>query len=333
MTLEHLDSVTENTVVPTEKTEAPADIPAPEATKTQKQERSISHTDIAPPRRAGGPMPSTANVHDAPDEDANLTLETAFTEKPKEPEKERLGNLAKSFNSKTPTPAQATEIELHDVDEDIDFVIQDTRPSFVSTITRFFTSAVVFSALVGTLYYYFSIEEPALDPVVQRDAPLPERQQRRPTTKNTTQCESKVDSDPRGAVVYFNGEARGKTPTVLFGPCGTGARIQLRLPGYEDVNSVISINEQSEDFYRTLVKIPQGILELTLSQNATIYVNGIALKQEAKAGVPIRLSLRADTPHVLRFENRALKLNLEKQYTLRTNEYLKDRPALVRPAP
>lgn len=222
---------------------------------------------------------------------------------------------------------------------DMDFDPTPAGPSVFARIGRALFSVIVLTGLAGTLYYYFLIEEPAPGVRVpsspersQTPSPAPETKSAEPRNLDSLKlgqgCPIEIDSDPRGAAILLDGSNVGRTPTLLSVPCGRPAKIGLRLSEYEDVNEQVQPSSGKNAFYKTLKKIPLGRLELSLSQNAVVFVDDVRQPAEALRGVPYVLQLRAGKTYKLRFENNLLGLVTTKEYTVREAEVLRDRVRL-----
>jgi serine/threonine protein kinase len=127
--------------------------------------------------------------------------------------------------------------------------------------------------------------------------------------RNSDQCVLDVDSDPRGAeIVVGNRGVRGNTPTTILVPCGTSTNITLQLKDHQVISENIFTKDRTLKIYKTLKKIPMGIIRLFLSQNANIYVNG-QLQKYVSANEPFEISLRAKRGYHFQFKNDVLGIN------------------------
>ena len=106
----------------------------------------------------------------------------------------------------------------------------------------------------------------------------------------------------------------------------------MELEGYEPIRKTISISksDESKPIYETLKKLPLGNLELTLSQNATVYIDDKRVR-EAVADVPFTLSLRAGV-YTLRFENKAYNINNMKKFSIQKDVIKRERIFLEIPS-
>ncbi|MCB9253149.1 MAG: protein kinase [Bdellovibrionaceae bacterium] len=249
------------------------------------------------------------------------------------PKKPRLGSFSK--------PLRAAKAEKDPYLSEIPpGFASDPGPSIVSRIARMLTSALVLSALAGTLYYYFSIEDPNLETPrpQQRDtsavpkptkdskvevAPPPSTQTR--LAPGEKPCIAKVESDPSGANLFINGEAAGRTPNSIYVSCNKNTSIRLEKSGYEIIEGNLTLRRPKQNFYRTLKKIPQGLLEITVTQNARVYVDGNLQDVELTPGVPVKIKVTSGKKHTVMLVNEALGLRVTKEYTVKEDEIVRDR--------
>ncbi|MEZ4750837.1 MAG: PEGA domain-containing protein [Bdellovibrionota bacterium] len=282
-----------------------------------------------PPSDAADNMftnPGTAN------ERIELKLEndpTSSTEA--NPQKRKLGNFSRS--------PRAAEVEKDPYLSEIPpGFAGDPGPSIVARLARMFTSALVLSALAGTLYYYFSIEDPNMEtPATQQRGtsavPRPSEEPKVETPSSTQTrlapgekpCIAKVESDPSGADLFINGEASGRTPNSVYVSCNKNTNIRLVKQGYETIEGNLTLRRPKQNFYRTLKKIPQGLLEITVTQNARVYVDGNLQNVELTPGVPVKIQVTSGKKHTVVLVNEALGLRVTKEYTVNEDEIVRDR--------
>jgi hypothetical protein len=117
-----------------------------------------------------------------------------------------------------------------------------------------------------------------------------------------------VITDPPGAKIVINREDRGKSNAVVSGECKKNYNVTLALEGYEDVEENIVFRERKGRLARSLKKVPMGSVELTVDQNAQLFIDGLA-SGEVTAGTPLQKSLRSGRTHKLRFINKVFKLD------------------------
>ncbi|MCB0405519.1 MAG: serine/threonine protein kinase [Bdellovibrionales bacterium] len=281
-----------------------------------------------PPADAADNMftnPGTAN------EKIELKLEndpTASTEP--SPRKSRLG-----FSNPLRAPKPEKDPYLSEIPPAF---IGDAGPSIASRLARMLTSALVLSALAGTLYYYFSIEDPNIEnpPPQQRDtsavpkpseAPKAETQSSAQTrlAPGEKPCIAKVESDPSGAKLFIDGKPTGITPNSVYVSCNKKTTIRLEKSGYEIIEGDLTLRRPKQSFYRTLKKIPQGLLEITVTHNARIYLDGNLQEVELRPGVPTKIKVTSGKKHTVMLVNEALGLRVTKEYTVNEDEVVRDR--------
>lgn len=136
------------------------------------------------------------------------------------------------------------------------------------------------------------------------------------------QCVVEVSSDPSGSVVMLNGVAKDKTPTSISIDCKKSFDLALLKDGYEAISENIFANNRVTKVYKTLKKIPQGKLELQLSQNAKIYINGQFIK-EIRANEPTEITLKAGKVQKVRFVNEIFNIDSEKEFVVQPDTLVK----------
>lgn len=136
-------------------------------------------------------------------------------------------------------------------------------------------------------------------------------------------CLLEVTTDPGGARVYVNDRDIGTSAATISGPCNTSARVRIEMNGFQTVNENIVFRGPLEKIYKTLKRVSQGELELTLSQNAQVYVDG-KLFGEASANQMIKIPLRANSPHKIRFVNKIFGIDTIREYTVEVDSVLQE---------
>jgi len=136
-------------------------------------------------------------------------------------------------------------------------------------------------------------------------------------------CTLFIESEPSAAVVFIGEVERGVTPTTLPLDCKKAFNITLKRDGFETQSENIFIKEPSGKMYRTLKKIPQGQLELTLTQSATIEIKEINFSIYAKANQPVSIDLRANRPFRVRFKNEILGIDTTQEFTVSEGSILR----------
>jgi serine/threonine protein kinase len=136
------------------------------------------------------------------------------------------------------------------------------------------------------------------------------------------QCVVEVGSDPSGSVIMINGVAKDKTPTSISIDCKKSFDIALLKDGYEAISENIFASNRVTKIYKTLKKIPQGKLELQLSQNAKIFINGLFIK-EIRANEPTEITLKAGKVQKVRFVNEIFNIDTEKEFVVQPDTLVK----------
>lgn len=122
------------------------------------------------------------------------------------------------------------------------------------------------------------------------------------------ECVVRIDSDPVGGNVYINGSLKGKTPTSVSVSCGKDINLEIRNPAFETVSENIFIRNRENKIFKSLKKIPMGELELVLSRNAEVSLDGEVVG-EAMANQGFIVTMKAGVKHRLRFRNEIFGLD------------------------
>lgn len=67
--------------------------------------------------------------------------------------------------------------------------------------------------------------------------------------KKTVFVEVRVDTEPRGATVYLDKDLRGQTPLSLSLPARSDYQLQVKRPGYQEVNETLTLQDSKELSY------------------------------------------------------------------------------------
>ena len=143
-------------------------------------------------------------------------------------------------------------------------------------------------------------------------------------------CSLQIDTDPRGAIVYVNGEKRNTTSTIVSDSCNSSIDLVLKRDGYEVISERIHLVKKQAKLYKTLKRIPMGELRLTLTRNADVYVDGKAI-YEAEANKTFRLPLRAGQKYTLRFVNEILGIDVTRELAVEVDTVQRETIRLENP--
>ncbi|MBI4403969.1 MAG: protein kinase [Deltaproteobacteria bacterium] len=240
-------------------------------------------------------------------------------------------------------PKRGSKIEIEETTDQGRTPLFDEPSSGFGIKTVF--SVVLFLAVAGgTLYLYRFYMEGGLPALIssftqpesqpkppRRGANIDEPKKDLPTTaaapaKET--CAAEITTEPAGAQVFLNGTSKGTSPVILAMNCGEGTNITVEKFGYEAVNKNFVITEKmmtskQNRIHERLVPIPMGTLELTVSQNATVFVNDKHFT-EAKANHPFSVTVRANRKTHVVFRNTVLNLYAAKTYIVGENKSIRD---------
>lgn len=124
------------------------------------------------------------------------------------------------------------------------------------------------------------------------------------------ECLLSIESDPPGARVALSNEPPGqaRTPTTLTVPCGSTIVAMLRLDGYETDRFTVTAVNEFQVIRRKLKGTQPGRIELTLSHDATVMLDGEVLA-EVGAGQPFELKVAGGEGYVFRFRNEKLGID------------------------
>ncbi len=136
-------------------------------------------------------------------------------------------------------------------------------------------------------------------------------------------CLLEVTTDPAGARVFVNDRDIGTSAATISGGCNSSARVRIEMSGFQTVNETVTFRGPVEKFYKTLKRTVAGELELTVSQNCQIYVDG-KLFGDASANQIIKVPLGAGVPHRVRFVNKIFGIDTTREYTVDVDSVLQD---------
>lgn len=185
---------------------------------------------------------------------------------------------------------------------------QFTAPQRHSSAVPFL---MVFCALGLTAYFYRLLFTQSVVPTVAqmiepRDVTNthrpPNQSNTMPTTPPAGECVVRVDSDPVEGLVYINGNLRGKTPITVSVQCGKDINLEIRKDAHESVRENIFIRSRENKIFKSLKKIPMGEVELVLSRNAEVSLDGEVVG-EAMANQSFIVKMKAGIKHSMRFKN------------------------------
>lgn len=127
---------------------------------------------------------------------------------------------------------------------------------------------------------------------------------------STAECLLSLETEPPGARVGLSTEPDGhaRTPTTLTVPCGSTVVATLRLEGYEFERVTVTAVNEFQVIRRKLKGTQPGHIELVLSHDATVLLNGEALA-EVGAGQPFELKVAGGEGYVFRFQNEKLGID------------------------
>lgn len=123
-----------------------------------------------------------------------------------------------------------------------------------------------------------------------------------PTAPPEGECVVRIDSDPAGGKVYINGNLKGKTPISVSVKCAKDLNLEMRNEGYENINENVFIRNRENKLFKSMKKIPMGEVELVLSRNAEVSLDG-EIVGEAMANQSFVVKMKAGVRHRLRFKN------------------------------
>lgn len=142
-----------------------------------------------------------------------------------------------------------------------------------------------------------------------------------------TGCALIVESRPPQATLLVEKSERGQTPILITVPCDRAVNFTLELEGHETRKKNIYISRKVHRERLHLVAIPLGKLSLTLTANATVFVNN-KKHLEAFSGKTFDISLRSGRRYVLRFLNEALGVDLKKKYFIKKDVVISEKITL-----
>lgn len=143
-------------------------------------------------------------------------------------------------------------------------------------------------------------------------------------TPDLTQvCGLKLDTEPRNAKILINNKVAGYTPTAINVPCKQSVNLTLELEGYEIVRKNIFPDRKVLSLYETLEKIPYGKVRLTLSQGASVEINGQKYK-DVEAGQKFEVPLRAGQRYVFRFVNSFYNIDMSRTFVVQKDSVVEE---------
>lgn len=199
-----------------------------------------------------------------------------------------------------------------------------------SVVRTLLTLVLAIFVLLGSAYLYLAFTKTPDPQNFVQDIPTPATKPERPVTSlpprglDDGNCIVRIDSDPRKAQIFVNGKDRGLTPNGISVRCRERATIELRLDGYQPVLKALAFKNRNIRVYETLSPILTGTIQLTLSHNATVFVESRQIA-EAKALQPLKLKLRSGRSYKVYFENKALGIEAYKEYFIRNGTIIKSR--------
>jgi eukaryotic-like serine/threonine-protein kinase len=136
-----------------------------------------------------------------------------------------------------------------------------------------------------------------------------------PLKKSAGDCVRSVLSHPAAAQVFVRGQLSGETPVVLAGQCGTATEVVLKKEGYEDFSASIDFRKGLDAWETVLKETSLGQLELNLTFNAEVYIDG-TLTKEAKQREVLLIALRAKKTYKIRLINKPLGIDYDTEVSI-----------------
>jgi serine/threonine protein kinase len=138
-----------------------------------------------------------------------------------------------------------------------------------------------------------------------------------------TGCTLEIGSDPPGATVLVNDQEHGITPATVSVECQVALNLTLKKEGYEIISENRQLKLNSENVYKVLKKIPEGKLDLTLSQNAEVTIPDVKFSRSVRAGEKISVALRAKRRVRVFFKNKVLGIDTFRDFIVEENESIR----------
>ncbi len=139
-----------------------------------------------------------------------------------------------------------------------------------------------------------------------------------PIKPSVGDCNLEVTTDPLGAKVTVDGVARGNSAIAVPGACGAAVKLVIAMDNYETVAQEVNLKDKVTKVYKTLKRVPMGTLELRLSTNAKIFIDG-ELAGDISANQVFEKSLTASKTHKVRFVNEIFRMDFTREFKVEEN--------------